>query len=69
MTMSLNSHFSEPLSARETEKATKSAKKYADKNGYKMTTAVFCAKTGISEEEYDSFNTHKKAVEKKQNGR
>lgn len=65
MTMSLNSHFSEPLSAKETEKATKSAKIYADKNGYKMTTAVFCAKTGISEEEYDSFNTHKKVADKK----
>lgn len=65
MTMLLNSRFSTPLGAREAEKATKSANIYADKNGYRMTTTVFCAKTGISEEEYNSFNVYKKAVDKK----
>ena len=65
MTMLLNSRFSTPLGVREAEKATKSANIYADKNGYRMTTTVFCAKTGISEEEYNSFNVYKKAVDKK----
>lgn len=65
MTMLLNSRFSTPLGVREAEKATKSANIYADKNGYRMTTTVFCAKTGISEEEYNSFNVYKKGVDKK----
>ena len=65
MTMLLNSRFSTPLGAREAEKATKSANIYADRNGYRMTTTVFCEKTGISEEEYNSFNVYKKAVDKK----
>lgn len=66
--LSLNQFFSEPLSRSEAVRATRSGETYFKTTGYKLTTESFCAKIGITPDQYYAFTgSRKKRTKSEQN--
>ena len=58
--LSLNQFFSEPLSRSEAVRATRSGETYFKTTGYKLTTESFCARIGITPDQYYAFTGNRK---------